>query len=56
MKACLGTLDGAAMTRLDATDHAVVADYFVGFARIDILIYVVGVVHQGTIEECSLED
>lgn len=52
----LGTLDGAVTTRLDATDHAAVADYFAGFARVDILVHAVGYVHQGTIEECTPED
>jgi len=52
----LATLDGAATTRLDATDHAAVAAYFDTFARIDILVHAVGYVHQGTIEECSAAD
>jgi 2-keto-3-deoxy-L-fuconate dehydrogenase len=52
----LATLDGAATTTLDATDHAAVAAYFAGFARVDILVHAVGYVHQGTIEECSAED
>lgn len=52
----LATLDGAATTRLDATDHAAVAAYFEAFARIDILVHAVGYVHQGTIEECSAAD
>ncbi|MFK0276880.1 SDR family oxidoreductase [Ensifer sp. NPDC090286] len=52
----LATLDGAATTRLDATDHGAVSAYFEGFDRVDILVHAVGYVHQGTIEECSPAD
>ncbi len=52
----LATLEGAATTRLDATDTAAVAAYFSAFGRVDILVHAVGYVHQGTIEECGPED
>ncbi|MBD9652668.1 SDR family oxidoreductase (plasmid) [Ensifer sp. PDNC004] len=52
----LATLDGAATTRLDATDHGAVSAYFEGFDRVDILVHAVGYVHQGTVEECSPAD
>ncbi|MHA7881856.1 SDR family oxidoreductase [Nitratireductor rhodophyticola] len=52
----LADLDVAATAGLDATDPSAVSRYFDGFSRIDILVHAVGYVHQGTIEECSLED
>lgn len=52
----LATLNGAETDVLDATDGAAVKSYFNQFERIDILVHAVGYVHQGTIEECSLED
>jgi 2-keto-3-deoxy-L-fuconate dehydrogenase len=47
---------GASTAALDATDGAAVGAYFDRFDRIDVLVHAVGYVHQGTIEECSLED
>lgn len=49
-------LDGAHTAKLDATNAADVGAYFDTFDRIDVLVHAVGYVHQGTIEECSLED
>jgi 2-keto-3-deoxy-L-fuconate dehydrogenase len=54
--ALLADLDCAGTSGLDATDAAAVSRYFDGFGRIDILVHAVGYVHQGTIEECSIED
>lgn len=54
--AALATLDGARTVVLDATDPAAVDAYFAGFDRIDVLVHAVGYVHQGSIEECALED
>lgn len=53
----LDDLPGAAtVEQLDATDAGAVADYFAGFARIDIMVHAVGYVHQGTIEDCLDDD
>lgn len=52
----LATLDGAHTAVLDATDPVAVEAYFSGFERIDVLVHAVGYVHQGSIEECALED
>lgn len=52
----VGTLSGANTAQLDGADPDAVTAYFTGFDRIDILVHAVGFVHQGTIEECSLED
>lgn len=52
----LATLKEARTTVLDATDAEAVAAYFAAFDRIDIVVHAVGYVHQGTIEECSVED
>lgn len=52
----LTNLEGAEIASLDATDPTAVTSYFNGFEKIDILVHCVGYVHQGTIEECSLED
>lgn len=52
----LASLEGATTAVLDATDAEAVAAYMGGFARIDALVHAVGYVHQGTIEECSLDD
>lgn len=52
----LATLQGVRTEVLDATDPAAVDAYFSGFERIDALVHAVGYVHQGSIEECALED
>lgn len=52
----LDDLQGAGTEALDATDQAAVASYFDRFDRIDVLVHAVGYVHQGTIEECSMDD
>lgn len=52
----LTDLSGAEVAALDATNPEAVQRYFSSFERIDILVHCVGYVHQGTIEECSLED
>lgn len=52
----LADLDVAGTAALDATDAEAVRHYFAGFDRIDTLVHAVGYVHQGTIEECSLDD
>lgn len=52
----LATLTGAETTTLDATDANAVADYFSSFEQVDIVVHAVGYVHQGTIEECSVDD
>ncbi|MHA3904089.1 SDR family NAD(P)-dependent oxidoreductase [Castellaniella sp. WN] len=49
-------LNGARTSSLDATDSAAIERYFEGFDRIDALVHAVGYVHQGTIEECGIED
>jgi len=52
----VGSLQGATTFALDATDPVAVNAYFGGFERIDVLVHAVGYVHQGTIEDCTLED
>ncbi len=52
----LSDLKGAHVAGLDATNAADVTEYFGTFDQIDVLVHGVGYVHQGTIEECSLED
>lgn len=52
----VGTLQGATTFALDATDPVAVNAYFGGFEKIDVLVHAVGYVHQGTIEDCTLED
>ncbi|MDJ1018258.1 MAG: SDR family oxidoreductase [Paracoccaceae bacterium] len=54
--ALLDDFDGVDKAGLDATDPDAVAAYMARFERIDVLVHAVGYVHQGTIEECSLED
>ena len=54
--AALDSLDGARTATLDATDPSAVEAYFAAFERVDVLVHAVGHVHQGTIEECGLED
>lgn len=54
--AAVGAIEDVHSIALDATDEVAVAEYFAGFERIDILVHAVGYVHQGTIEECSLDD
>ncbi len=48
-------IQGATTAQLDGTDPDAVRAYFAGFDRIDVLVHAVGYVHQGTIEECSLD-
>ena len=52
----LSDLKGARVAGLDATNASDVTEYFETFDQIDVLVHGVGYVHQGTIEECSLED
>lgn len=52
----IATLEGCETTTLDGTDADAVAAYFDQFDRIDTVVSAVGYVHQGTIEECSLDD
>ena len=52
----LATLEGTRAAVLDATDATAVDAYFSGFERIDVLVHAVGYVHQGSIEECALDD
>ena len=52
----LSDLKGARAAGLDATNASDVTEYFETFDQIDVLVHGVGYVHQGTIEECSLED
>ncbi|MGR3468662.1 MAG: SDR family oxidoreductase [Shimia sp.] len=52
----LADLGGCETEVLDATDPEAVSGYFAQFDRIDTLVSAVGYVHQGTIEECSVED
>ncbi|SMY09744.1 SDR family oxidoreductase [Flavimaricola marinus] len=54
--ALLEDLTSTVTAALDATDASAVDAYFAGFDRIDVLVHGVGYVHQGTIEECTLED
>lgn len=55
-KDALASLQGSYNSVLDAADGDAVNEYFSKFERVDILVHAVGYVHQGTIEECSLED
>ncbi|WP_432816696.1 SDR family oxidoreductase [Sulfitobacter sp. JB4-11] len=52
----LADAEGMTTAALDATDLGTVQRYFTQFDQIDILVHAVGYVHQGTIEECSLDD
>lgn len=52
----LSDLKGARVAGLDATNASDVTEYFETFDQINVLVHGVGYVHQGTIEECSLED
>ena len=52
----LSDLKGARVAGLDAMNASDVTEYFEIFDQIDALVHGVGYVHQGTIEECSLED
>ncbi|MEM8795708.1 MAG: SDR family oxidoreductase [Pseudomonadota bacterium] len=52
----LETLEGCDTSVLDATDPEAVAAYFSKFDQIDTFVAAVGYVHQGTLEECSLDD
>ena len=54
--ALLNNLSGATTAELDASNHAAVTAYISAFDQIDVFVHAVGYVHQGTIEECSLED
>lgn len=52
----LADLEDARCARLDATNVADVTTYFDALKRIDVLVHAVGYVHQGTIEECGIDD
>ncbi len=52
----MANLAGVDKTQLDATDETAVQTFFSRFDHIDILVHAVGFVHQGTIEQCSIED
>ncbi|MDB3920993.1 SDR family oxidoreductase [Paracoccaceae bacterium] len=52
----LSDFKGAHTTGLDAAHAFDVTEYFDTFDKIDVLVHGVGYVHQGTIEECGLED
>ncbi len=49
-------LDTKTATQVDATDPEAVETWLGGVSRIDGMVHAVGFVHQGTIEDCTLED
>lgn len=49
-------LDATSTTPVDATDPQAVEAWLSGVGQIDGMVHAVGYVHQGSIEECSLDD